>query len=851
MRGLLPLAWDNLRHSWRSQLATALAVALSVAFIVIILSLGSSLNRSVENQVAEPYATADLVVDCGGAQLDSCADPEELLSLVASLPEVETAAAWDTDSLVLTNSEGKNTYLNARVLLPGSLRTEQLSAGSWPTASTDSTDSLQVALDASTAQALGVGVDDTVTLECPWKYESEPLTVQVVGLIDSGSTASAWLLTAEPLPGASAPQMALMDVTSGTDLAQVQAGIEQALSEAGLTEASVSTAQELRDQAVADITDGQDVSTWFFMVFAVVALLLSVAIVSTTATVTLQRRRRESALMRCTGATTGQMRTLLLWESALVGLFAGLVGLALSALVVALGFPALGVADDWADALTIITSTTALVAVLLSVGVCVVASLRAVRSTARVSPMAVLSSVQSGGPVEASRRRRALGWATALVLGVTGGAAAWLGTRPLPKQADGSASDDLLTFALAVLGGVLLLLAVLVVTVLVAPRLGGPISRLLRKNEAARMGAMGMRQSGGRAGATAAIMLVGVALVTATFTGAATIRASLLDEISQRRPVDAMVSSSGEGFSDTQLAQVAALDGVAQISRSRCVPATYVDESGEPASVSVVAVNLAEWSQVARSAADVPPADGGLVDSFGQLQGVGAAEFAFADGESVRLDLQAAPTRTVGWEEVRVSAGALPTAVLEQAETCRIWVRADDELSSVQANELLASLQETLPEAELSGGLTERLSYEEILSQILKVVLGLLGVSLVVCVVGLTNVLFLGVGERGRELATLRAVGMTRRQTAVVVLTEGLVLAGVALLLGLLTGVGLGTLASDAVVVQMRDVELRVVIPWAQLLAVAGVTIAVSGIAAVFPAWRASRISPISALVEG
>lgn len=850
MRGLLPLAWDNWRHSWRSQVATALAVALSVAFIVVIVSLGGSLNRSLERQVAEPFAGADLAVGCTEMMDSGCADASAVIPLVRDLPGVQDVAAWDASFVLVDSPSGEQSYVSLRTVLPPLLRTAELSAGEWPDANRD-----EVVLDASLAESLHVSVGDTFRVQLPWLEEPESRDVRLVGLVDSDSTGDSWLLTGAPFAAEQiSASLTLISVADGADVEQVRTEIETALvaadsGDATLADAAVLTAEEGRELAVESAHGYGNADTWFFMVFAVVALLLSVAIVSTTSAVTLQRRRREMALLRCTGATSSQLRRLLLWESALVGLIAGALGLALAAVVVAFGFPLIDVATDPGDAVSIVSPTTALLALGLSVAVCVLASLRAVRASARVSPMMVLASAEVAGTRVSPRRRRQLGWVAAAVLAVLGGIAAWVGVRPLPDEVS-SYSTYLLLFMLAVLGGVALLLAVLVATVLLVPRVGGPASRLLRRQEAARVGALGVRQSGGRAGATAAIMLVGVALVVATFTGAATMRASVLGEIATRRPVDVYLSTSSgsAGFTDAQLADLAAVDGVAEISRSQCVSASFTDVYGDESDVQVVVVNPAEWQVVARAAADVPDAGAGLVDQFGLLQDESSLDLVLADGEELTLPVSAAPTRTVEWNEVRVNSGTLPQGALADAQSCVVWLRVNDNLNSDQADALLADVQAVNTDAALAGGLSDRLYYEQMLNRILLVVLGLLAISLVVCVVGLTNVLFLGVGERGRELAILRAVGMTRKQTAVVVLTEGLVLASVALLLGIVTGVGLGLLAADAVVVQMADVELHLAVPVWQIVATALMTLLVSGVAAVFPAWRASRISPVTAM---
>ena len=111
------------------------------------------------------------------------------------------------------------------------------------------------------------------------------------------------------------------------------------------------------------------------------------------------------------------------------------------------------------------------------------------------------------------------------------------------------------------------------------------------------------------------------------------------------------------------------------------------------------------------------------------------------------------------------------------------------------------------------------------------------------------NTLAMTVAERARDVGLLRAAGMTRRQVTLLVLISAghLGIAGVAL--GLVTGVGLAAAVTAYVSPGGGVLGLReLVIPPAGLLLGAllgfGVTIA----AALEPALRAARISPVAAL---
>jgi putative ABC transport system permease protein len=119
--------------------------------------------------------------------------------------------------------------------------------------------------------------------------------------------------------------------------------------------------------------------------------------------------------------------------------------------------------------------------------------------------------------------------------------------------------------------------------------------------------------------------------------------------------------------------------------------------------------------------------------------------------------------------------------------------------------------------------------------------LGLGGVALLVGGVGIANVMVISVLERRQEIGLRRALGATRRHVWAQFLTESLILATVGGLAGTLLG-GVVT----AVYAQARD--WSVVIPPIGVAAGVGAALSIGGIAGIYPALRAARMSPTEAL---
>jgi putative ABC transport system permease protein len=128
------------------------------------------------------------------------------------------------------------------------------------------------------------------------------------------------------------------------------------------------------------------------------------------------------------------------------------------------------------------------------------------------------------------------------------------------------------------------------------------------------------------------------------------------------------------------------------------------------------------------------------------------------------------------------------------------------------------------------------------LSAVLNILYVLLALSVIVSLFGIINTLALSVFERTRELGLLRAIGMTRRQTARMIRQESVVTALIGAVLGILLGIALGGL----LVARIDFIEFS--LPVFTLIVVALAAIVVGIIAAILPARRASRLNVLEAL---
>lgn len=122
------------------------------------------------------------------------------------------------------------------------------------------------------------------------------------------------------------------------------------------------------------------------------------------------------------------------------------------------------------------------------------------------------------------------------------------------------------------------------------------------------------------------------------------------------------------------------------------------------------------------------------------------------------------------------------------------------------------------------------------------------GVSFIAIVIGaiiVANTMWMTVLERTREIGVLRAVGWSRRLIIAMIILEAAGIGVLAALIGCPAGVGLAKLAASLPVTQQF---LRPVFDATPFLLALAISVVLSVLGALLPAWRASRISPAEAL---
>jgi putative ABC transport system permease protein len=793
----------SLRVHTRRYVAAALAVVVGVSFVVTTAALTAATRDGLTQGVSAPYAGADVVATGLGGE-----DAARVVAAAEQSGAQASVLGWATER-VRRDGQVLDDVDEVAQVTSGDLRWQDLTDGAFPTGPGEA-----VVEDAAAARA-GVSVGDRLQVGTG----QDAVGVRVVGLVDSPSMvvrADLYVTWADLAPFAEA-----MYVDS-----VAWAGPTGPLTKAA-PDAAVQSADEHVTDLTAEVNRGVDVIALLLLLFAAIALFVSVLVIANTFSILFAQRQRDLALLRCVGATRRQLLRSVRVEALVLGAAATLVGLVAGT---GLGRGLVAVVNDrFPDAELGRASVSpgwyagAAVTGLL---VTLVASWLPTRRVTAVDPLTALRpdtgvDVRSG----AGRVRIALGTA-----GLLGGVAV-LALAVASRSALVMVAGGVVSFS-----GVLLLLPLLVPALISAtaraagPALGTP----------GRLAAGNAVRNPRRTAATAAALLIGVTLTTAVLTGMASARSAVDDEMDLDHPLDATITAGRDPLPETAADVVGAVEGVSDV---LVLPGTR-SEVGDLGEVQVLAVPD-DLGAVPRGAATRLRLDEDQVLLPFDLvaDDVPAhVSIAGADGRPVRLEVVLGDE----WGDAALVTPATLARLTDAPTDGALWVRADDDADADRLTDDLDVAATSFGGA-ADGGFPQRAYVDLQLDVVTGAVVGLLGISVLIALIGIANTLGLSVLERGRENALLRALGLTRRQLRVMLGLEAVLLSVVATVLGTVIGTSFAWVGVQAMVRAVVP-ETPMVLPWGQLAMVVLVSAVAGLLACVLPARRAARVSPAAGL---
>ncbi|HEX5741082.1 MAG TPA: FtsX-like permease family protein [Pilimelia sp.] len=784
------LARRMLRHHRGGFLATFVSLFVGA---VIVMACGGLLETGVRAEAAVARFAAAPIVVTGDqfypgrnkAFVERVRLPESLLAAVAAVPGVRAAVPDTSFPVVVTGPGGRpaarttgHGWASAGLAPYGIVR------GAPPRAAGE------VALDPATAGRAGAGPGDAVQVAAGGRVAE----YRLVGLTAGDPAAAAYFSSADArrLSGSPGTVDAIgVFPAAGADPQRVRAAVAAAVSDRSavvLTGAARGGAEHpgtlIRSKNLISLA----------AVFGGLATTVAVFVVASTLGLVMQHRRRETAMLRAVGTTTGQIRRMLLLETSLVAVAATalawfpapVLGRRLFAGVVDAGVvpAATRFHQGWVPMLA-----GAGVALVAAVG----ATLIAARAATRTAPAEAMA--------EAAAPRRWFSWPRLLTAVLALAGAAILAVVTATVIAAPKAASTATPAAMLWAGGLALLGPGLTVLVLALVRwpiracsgLAGYLAILNAKSSTLRL-----------AGAVLPVMLAS-GLATALIYLQTTQSDGMRREFAAGISADAVVGSGVGGLTPDAVRRVAAAPGVAVASAyvpssGFLVPPTPPAEPGAkrppkapaPAPLPLLGIDAGATpatvttTVVAGSLAALSGDTIALPQPVAEEAGVGpggSVALRWGDGAAARLRVVAVLDGRRGFQPALVPAR---TAVRHTTDGLvpRVLVRLAPGTTVAEFTAGLRGITDAVPAPQVLDRAGLHAAAAEQDDTAASVGYLLIAVVIAYSVIALLNSLAVATVERRREFALQRLLGATRAQILRMVTVEAILVTMIGLLLG-------------------------------------------------------------------
>ncbi len=781
---------------------TLVAITLAVSFVTASFVLADSLRAVFDDVSTQIYSEVDAEVRSGEGDFDRIESGERFdQTAIASLAEIDGVAEVVPSlgaefALFTIDAQGETLRPQGPPVLAFSVEgsasdPDVLSAASPFTLIEGATAGPgDVMLDTAQAAVLEVDIGDQVQVATPSGPESFNLSGTVVFGDSESGVAPYFLLFDLPTMQRLIDAPGQIDgagvlLIDGVDTNSTLASVEASLP-SGLLLADQA---QLIDEQNAEFGQIIDIIQIALLVFAGITTFVAIFVIANTFAVLVGQQLRQLGLLRAIGATSRQAGAVIVAEAALVGAIASALGLGLG-LLAAEGITVLFesvTTGGFPEGPLELAPRTIVFALTVGIGVTVLSALVPARRAARTSPMEALQESVSPEPTRRS-----------------------------------------------VLGGALGIFAL-------------PVGRLF--GTSGRLAAMNVKRNPRRVLSTAMSMIVGLALISGMSVIAASYRTTLSEAMTSDFDADLIVTGvDGGQFPFAAMDTIAALPDVEAASGFGTTEVRHDGNVIDLASFQPATANGVLDIDVVNGSAQLSPAQAAISTDYAAAQSLAVGESTsveFSDGAVVEVTIGAIfADDSIVTSDVLVDE-SIVAAHARNVDASLGALRFSSGADEAAARRSVEAVLQQFPQAEHQTVDQFLEARQAQVDQLLILANALLGLTIIIAMSGIANTVALGVLERTNEIGLLRSVGMSRRQVRSMIRHEALITSTVGAVLGIGLGVLIGAVGSAMLPSSFVN---QLVIPGGQIGAYLVVGIALGLIAALIPAFRASRLNLVASM---
>lgn len=306
-------AMRNPKRTARTAAALVVGVALVAAITVFAASIKSSIRSIIGKQFTGDFVVATKTFGFGGLPT----------SLAGELGQVDGIAAAAGVQIGGARIDGEDQGL---AVIDPVVVTKVFDLG-LVDGTIDGLDDTGILLSKDRAETMALGVGDTVTAQF---LDDSTHTLTVQGIYDKEELAGPFTITSSLYASTGADMFVFsifLRLDDGASSSAVEAVLEQALEPYPM--ADLQSRQGYIDAQAASI------DTFVNLIYGLLALAVIIAVfgIANTLSLSVYERTRELGLLRAVGATRGQVRSMIRWESVITALLGAVQGIVVGCLL--------------------------------------------------------------------------------------------------------------------------------------------------------------------------------------------------------------------------------------------------------------------------------------------------------------------------------------------------------------------------------------------------------------------------------------------------------------------------------------------------------------------------------------